>query len=147
MSFPKLAIVQLMAHGTRPAFKPLYRFLGFVFLVLGEGGWVGGWVGGRGKNVFCIAAMPKSLVQHTVQGCGTRHVVASTHAFGDHAQNRGISSVLPLCTTYCARMWNKTRCHKHIKHVPASAASVWPDEVSPAWSLHENAAAAQVFAL
>ena len=33
------------------------------------------------------------------------------HAFCDHAQNAGIYSVF-LCTTYCARVWSNTRCHK-----------------------------------
>ena len=30
-----------------------------------------------------------------------------------HAQNAFIYSAFAFCTTYCARMWNKTRCHKH----------------------------------
>ena len=54
------------------------------------------------------------FVQHTVQGCGTRHVVTSVHVFGDHAQNMVFAAFCLLCTTYCtcARMWNKTLCHK-----------------------------------
>ena len=46
--------------------------------------WGGG--GGRGdKNVIHIASMHKTLV---------------------------FTAFSPLCTTHCARMWNKTRCHK-----------------------------------
>ena len=54
------------------------------------------------------------FVQPTAQGCGARHVVTSIYAFGDHAQNTGVfTAFLLLCTTYCARMWSKTRCHTH----------------------------------
>ena len=50
-----------------------------------------------------LAIMPKTLVftafllfvQHTVQECGARH---DKHP----------------CTTYCARMWSRTSCHKHL---------------------------------
>ena len=53
------------------------------------------------------------FVQHTAQGCGARHVVTIIHAFGDHAQNTAFAAFSLLCTTYPARMWSKTRFHKH----------------------------------
>ena len=45
-------------------------------------------------------------------GINTVHVTA----VGDHAQmpkTLVLTAALPLCTTYCARMWSNTRCHKH----------------------------------
>ena len=50
---------------------------------LGGGAWGGG--GGGDKNIIHTASMHKTL------------------AFAVFS---------PLCTTHCARMWNKTRCHK-----------------------------------
>ena len=62
----------------------------------------GGGVGGGVKNVIHIACMPKKhwylprfrlFVQHTAQGCGTRHVLTRVHANFDDAQNTGIYRV------------------------------------------------------
>ena len=67
----------------------------------------GGNGGGRGgfRTSFILRLCPKPwhlphfhlFVQHTAQGCaqgcGTRHITASVHAFGDHAQNTCIYSV------------------------------------------------------
>ena len=47
-----------------------------------------------------VLAAFRFFVQHTAQGCGK-----SVHAFGDHAQNTGIYSVLG---SLCAQMWNET---------------------------------------
>ena len=70
--------------------------------VLGGGGGGGGGEDYNGMSLP-LAIMPKTLVftafllfvQHTVQGCGARH---DKHP----------------CTTYCARMWSRTSCHKHL---------------------------------
>ena len=43
-------------------------------------------MGGRDKNIIHIASMPKTLV---------------------------FTAFSSVCTTYRARLWNKTRCHKH----------------------------------
>ena len=44
-------------------------------------------------------------------------------AFGDHAQNTGITAFFALCTTCCTRMWSKTRCHKHPSTATATGAT------------------------
>ena len=68
-----------------------------MFLSLFERFLRGSSAGWGDKNVMHIARRFRLFVQHTAQGCGTRHVVtslvASVHAFRDHAQNTGIYSV------------------------------------------------------
>ena len=94
---------------TRPAFEPLLRFEGLCCsLGVGAGG-------GEGKNVIRTAAMPKSqaftafrlFAQHAAQGCG------ASMPWATMPNALVFTAFLPLCTTYCASMWSKTRCHKH----------------------------------
>ena len=90
------------------------------------GGWVGGWVGWgrRGRTSFVLRQCPNHwylqrcasshFAQHAAQGCGARQIGTNIRALGDHAEITGIYGVLlPLCATYGAGMWNKTRRHKH----------------------------------
>ena len=118
--------------------------------------WGGGEWGGGVRTSFVLRPCTKHwylprfrfFVQHTVQECGTGHVVTSVHASCDDAQNTGIYRVFAslyntlcknveqdtlsqasmpvatmhrtlvftafslLCTTHCARIWNRTRCHQ-----------------------------------
>ena len=77
----------------------------------GLGGVGGGWGGlGGGYLQRC-----RQCVQHTAQGCGTRHVVTSVHAFCDHAQNTGTYSIF-------ATLYN--RLHKDVEQEKHSQASL-----------------------
>ena len=65
--------------------------------------------------VVVVVVGPHTLVGGLVFTCvsepgGEENNIHVT-AFGDHVQNTGIR--LLLGTTYCARMWSKTHCHKH----------------------------------
>ena len=75
-------------------FKPGERFFQVLF------GWEMGELGGLGTS-FILWPCTRNwsllcfrlFVQHTAQGCGTRHVVTSVHAFGDQARNTGMGTV------------------------------------------------------
>ena len=105
----------MTAPVTCPVLKPLFRFEGFCFSF----GWGRG-LGGGGKNVIRTAAMPKSLAftpfrffaQHAAEGCGARHVSQTSMPLATMPKTLVCAALLPLCTIYCASMWNKTRCHK-----------------------------------
>ena len=48
------------------------------------------------------------FIQHTAQGCATRHVSqASMMLFATMPKTLVCSAFLPLCMTYCTRMWHK----------------------------------------
>ena len=77
--------------------------------------------------VVVVLVVPHTLVGGLVFSCASEPVCTTgavffwgednnvhVTAFGDHAQNTGIHSTFALCTTYCARMWSKTSCHKHL---------------------------------
>ena len=72
-------------------FKPSEGFVQVLF-ALGGGG------GGHKNDTYCVHApinsgiysVFTSLYNTRRKGCGTRHVVTSVHAFGEHAQNNNI---------------------------------------------------------
>ena len=88
--------------------------------------------GAGGKSIIRTAAVYSvfaCLYSILCKYVGTRHVVTSVHAFGDHAESTGLQRFLPLCTTLCKDV-EPNACHKRIKPWPASAGSVKPDKFS-----------------
>ena len=92
-ALPLYSVSRIASSWTTARTRPWVKvyFLGFIC----------GFRGGGIRTSFILRLCPRPwhlqrfhpFVQHTAQGCGTRHIVASVHAFGDHAQNTGIYSV------------------------------------------------------
>ena len=119
------------AAGSRPYFfQHLLRHFLFPCGFGGGGGGWGGWGWGGDKNIIHIASTPKTLVftafsqfvQPTVQGCGTRHVVTSVHAFCDHAQNTGVYAQKHWYLQHFRRLYNILR--KDVEQEKHSQASL-----------------------